>query len=300
MTFTFLDYDAARRVPNVVVDGSANEATVLTLSHWPGSSTPPGLVGDLSAEMAFAYLDSPCDHEPAVVVTNNHFDQDGLVSVFALTEPELAMTHRELLIDVAAAGDFGIYNDRRAARASMVIAHWCGLGWGYDESLPLLVALATDPSHSRDVWEREDANLSASEAALARGSIVITELPEIDLAIVDIVDDEPLTGGHRFAHQTFQGMHPMALHNATSRFRVLVVSRNRYLFTDRYETWVQFQSRPTLPRRAMAGLAATFTNIETAQWTAGDPNDLAPTMTHTGQSQLSRDTVVDAVIEYLQ
>ena len=300
MTFAFLDCDVARTVANVVVDGSANEATVLTLSHWPGATAPPGLARDLSAEMAFAYLDSPCDHAPAAVVTNNHFDQDGLVSIFALTEPDLALAHRELLIDVAAAGDFGTFQDRRAARASMVIAHWCNLGWGYSEALGMLVALATEPDHYREVWEREDANLSASEAALARGSIVITEHPDIDLAIVDIADDEPLIGGHRFAHQTFEGMHPMALHNATSRFRILVVAQNRYRFVDRYETWVQFQSRATLPRRNMEKLATAFNQLDAAHWTAENPNDLAPMMTHTGESQLDRNTVVEAVTAFLQ
>jgi len=102
--FRYAGYPASAGEPNVVVDGSPNEGTVLTLTHWPGYPQPPGFEFDLSAEMAFHYLDRPIDHPPADVVTNNHFDQDGLVGLHALTKPALSLQHRLLLIDVAAAG----------------------------------------------------------------------------------------------------------------------------------------------------------------------------------------------------
>ena len=41
-------------------------------------------------EQAFAYLDAPCEHSPAEYVTNNHYDQDGLVAAFALIDPDRA------------------------------------------------------------------------------------------------------------------------------------------------------------------------------------------------------------------
>ncbi len=119
--FRYAGYPTSAGEANVVVDGSPNEGTVLTLTHWPGYPQPPGFEFDLAAEMAFNYLGQPIDHPPADVVTNNHFDQDGLVGLHALTEPDLSLQHRRLLIDVAAAGDFAIYRDRRAARASMTI-----------------------------------------------------------------------------------------------------------------------------------------------------------------------------------
>ena len=65
MTYRYLDYEKSRQVPNIVVDGSPNEASVLALSHWPGIAAPPGLARDLSAQMAFAYLDAPPQHAPA-------------------------------------------------------------------------------------------------------------------------------------------------------------------------------------------------------------------------------------------
>src|SRR3954469_11449641 len=118
----YVPYDEMRGAPNIVVDGSATEGTVLCLSHWPNMPAPPGLDRDLSAEMALAYLDRADLHGVADIVSNNHFDQDGLMSVYALVAPEAARARLEYLIDVAAAGDFGTYTMRDAARVSMVIA----------------------------------------------------------------------------------------------------------------------------------------------------------------------------------
>src|SRR4051812_32050274 len=95
----YMPYEATVSVPNVVVDGSPNPATVLALSHWPGIAVPADseldLAADLSAQMAFRYVDgSGALHGDAEVVTNNHFDQDGLVSVYALSRPDDALARR--------------------------------------------------------------------------------------------------------------------------------------------------------------------------------------------------------------
>jgi hypothetical protein len=294
----YADYDDTVDVPNIVVDGSANAATVLTLSHWPGAPTPSELQRDLSAGIAFAYLDHPCPHDPADVVTNNHFDQDGLVSVAALVDPA-ADDHRQLLIDVAAAGDFGTYRDRRAARASIVIARWSDAGWGYRESLPHLIDLALDPEPYRELWEDEDAHLTASEQAIDTGMVTIEERPELDLAIVTVSPGAPDRLGHRFAHETVAGLHPIAIHNATDRFRLLVLAGRRYRYVDRYETWVQFRSRPTLRRVDMRPLAAELSERDQVPWTAGAPSQLTPEMTHAGESTFEPRDFVDAVVDRL-
>jgi hypothetical protein len=36
----YLPYTKLSGVPNIIVDGAAQEDTVLTLSHWPSSSSP--------------------------------------------------------------------------------------------------------------------------------------------------------------------------------------------------------------------------------------------------------------------
>ena len=311
MTFRYLDYEASRQVPNIVVDGSPNESSVLALSHWPGVTAPPGLARDLSAEMAFAYLDEPPDHAPAEVVTNNHFDQDGIVSIHALIEPEQSLTHRELLIDVAAAGDFATYRDRRAARASMTLSRFAEADNDceydeftdqlYTELLPQLMTIVLDNDRYRELWAEEDDQLTASERAITSGAVTISELPEIDLAVVTIADDQPVRSGHRFGGQSFEGLHPMAINNATDRFRLLIVHGRRYRFVDRYETWVQYQSRPVLPRVDMRPLAERLTAEETkaVTWTAGAPSALSPELSHDGESSIDPELLGHIVVDHL-
>lgn len=277
--------------PNVVVDGAAAPATVLCLSHWPGTPTPPDLQADLSAEMAFRYLRTFDRHGDARLVSNNHADQDGLVSVFALADPATALAHEALLTDVAAAGDFGTYRHRDAARASMVIAAFADpdrspvadalgaaddpTGLLYCELLPRLVEIATHPERYEALWAEEDAALTTSERRVAR-DVVIEEVPDLDLAVVTVPEDAPDGGGHRFGGDWAVGLHPMAVHNGTDRLALLTVRGRRYEVLYRYETWVQLRSRQARPRRDLGPLAATLTDRESrgARWVADAPGSL--------------------------
>ncbi len=277
--------------PNVIVDGSAARGTVLCLSHWPGTPTPPDLQADLSAEMAFRYLRTFDRHGDARLVSNNHADQDGLVSVFTLTDPAEALAHEALLTDVAAAGDFGTYRLRDAARASMAISAYTDgersplaadlataddpTGLLYTELLPRLVEMATHPDRYEALWAEEDAALTASEKAVA-GDVVIEEVPELDLAVISVPEVAPAAGGHRFGGAWADGLHPMAVHNATDRLALLTIRGRRYDLLYRYETWVQLRSRPARARRDLAPLAAALTEREAAgaTWVADPPSSL--------------------------
>jgi hypothetical protein len=314
----FVGYAESEGVPNIVVDGSPNRSTVLALTHWPGQPQPPGLGADLSAEMAFAYLDRPPDHPPATAVTNNHFDQDGLVAVFALVSPDEARRHRDLLVDVAAAGDFATYRHRAAARASMAIAAYADPGTSpigdrlrpldypdqcrvlYEATVGLLVPMATDPDRFRDLWAAEDEALTASERAVATGEVAVTEHPEVDLAVVAIAPHLGQQRGHRFGHDVFDGVHPMALHNATACLRLLLVHGRRYRYVDRYETWVQLRSRRPRPRVDLRPLADRLTGLDDdGPWTAAGPSQLTPTLDSGDRSSLGADTVTRLVIDHL-
>jgi hypothetical protein len=303
----YVRYDDTLDVPNVVVDGSPNPSTVLVLSHWPGMATPPGVEADLSAQIAFRYLDAGADqHGDAEVVSNNHFDQDGLVSIYALTAPEAALAHRALLEDVAAAGDFATYRDRTAARISMTLAALrAGAGESdpYPSALEQLPAMVDDIERFRDRWDAEDAALTASEQAVATGRITIVEEPDLDLAVVTIGEGDDLGGGHRFAHQRYEGVHPMALHNATGCFRLAVVRGRRYELLFRYESWVQYRSRRPLPRVDLAPLAAALGEAEPGGgWEADDPSWLTPALRLAGgrESALTAGQFLDRVRAHLR
>lgn len=294
----YLSYDASAAVPNVVVDGSPNDSTVLLLTHWPGSPQPAGMAADLSAQMAFRYVRSGAD-PGAAVVTNNHVDQDGLVSMLAFVDPDAALAHEELLVDVAAAGDFATYRFRSAARACMAIAALADrLEDPYQELLPLLLPMALDPEPWRDLWADEDAHLTASESALASGDVTITEIADVDLAVVRAggVDGR----ASRFASNEHLGVHPMAVHNATSCIRILEVHGRSYRYTDRYETWVQYRSRDLLPRRDLRPLAGDLSSLDAAgAWTATGPGALTPTLTGPDESTLDEQAVVEHLTHHL-
>jgi hypothetical protein len=317
VSFRYLEYNASRDVPNVVVDGSPNESTVLTLTHWPGMTQPAGLAADLSAQMAFEFVRRGLQTD-AGVVTNNHLDQDGLVAMYALVEPDEALRHQELLVDVAAAGDFATYRYRQAAQASMAIATYadphrspiaadltgpyeeqCAVL--YDRLLGRLLNMALHPEEFSELWTDEDRQLTASEAALASGAITIEERADVDLAIVDIAASEPQRRGHRFAADEYVGVHPMAINNATGCFRILQVHGRRYTYTDRYESWVQYRTRRPLPRVDLRPLADALTAVDhETVWTASSPSSLTAQLQTAQESSLDRTVVVDSLIEHLQ
>lgn len=312
MGFRYTGYEASRSEPNIVVDGSPNEGTVLTLSHWPGYAIPSTLAGDTSTEIVFNYLKNPIEHPPADLVTSDHFDQDGLASIFVMLEPEEAWANQDLLIGLARAGDFATFTDRRAARASMVLSRMAERDMTTDysrfteelylETLPIVVPLLKDPAPYRHLWADEDEQLAASEAAIADGSITIVEHHDLDLAVVTIPTEFESGGGHRFAGQWFDGVHPMALHNTTDCYRVLVVRGRRYRYTDRYETWIQYWRRRPLPRVDLRPLSELLTSIERRSevWTATGPGSLTAELTHTGESSIPTDQLVGLVSRHLR
>lgn len=278
--FRYVPYTDLAGTPNVIVDGSTADGTVLTLSHWPHTPVPAGLEADLSAEMAFTFLARPDLHDGTAVVSNNHFDQDGLVSVFALVEPEVALERRAFLIDVAAAGDFATYRDRDAARVSMVIGAFADpersplavdgddyrdrCAFLYEELLGRLPEVCDHPDRYREFWADEDATLDASEAQMRSGAVRIDEVPELDLTVLHVPADAPTRGGHRFGGQWVRGLHPMAIHNAVRGLALLVVRDEWCEFTYRYESWVQYQTRRPRPRVDLRPLAEDLTAQETS------------------------------------
>lgn len=65
MPFRYEEYERSAAQPNVVVDGSPNAGTVLTLTHWPGFIAPDHLGGgdqpatSTSATMPFSACGAP-------------------------------------------------------------------------------------------------------------------------------------------------------------------------------------------------------------------------------------------------
>lgn len=279
----YVPYGELDGIPNIVVDGSEQRDTVLTLSHWPHSGTPAALADDLSAQITFNYLDHPELHADVDAVSNNHFDQDGLMSVYTLVHPKDALKRRDRVIDVARAGDFGTFHERDAARVAWTIAMLEEEDPGadpYEVVLNRVPELLDHPDRFRAYWEAEDAHLEASEAAIRSGEVRIEEREDLDLAIITVPEGWERKAVHRFTTSPRQPVHPGAVHNATDRFRLVYVQGRRYEVQYRYETWVRYTSRRPPGRIDLDDLASELSALEAsgAPWLFTGVSAVFPTL----------------------
>jgi len=165
------------------VDGAADEkyrdGIDQELSHWLPNRTGDRFKAGTSTEICFRFLDSS-NRASYDLVINNHLDMDGLLSVFVLTYPTLALQHRQVLCDAARAGDFWawvegrvlvlfqelalLFEDVRRAKLDKQEAyHKC-----FAQVLEILQGSAT-VSPAQDI-------LAAQSALIAQGKIIREEL----------------------------------------------------------------------------------------------------------------------------
>ncbi|MFL1503125.1 DUF6687 family protein [Pseudomonas sp. O64] len=116
--FRYLPLGQTAQVPNISLDSIDNAATLLTLSHWPSNHAPARYKANLSTQSAFHCLREGAGVDGASVVTSDHFDLDGLASIYAFLAPASALRHQELLIDVARLGDFSRGTSPQARRTA--------------------------------------------------------------------------------------------------------------------------------------------------------------------------------------
>ncbi len=296
----FVPYHLLDGRPHVVVDGGPTDGTALTLSHWPGSPTPIELLDDLSAQIAFHALARPgvFGIDRLEVVTNNHFDQDGLMSAFALVDPDAARARRAQAIDVARAGDFATFVDRDSIRIAFALAAWADpersplepsifageydeqCGRLYEALLPQMSAVLDAPEEVRPWWDAEDAHLTESLEAIADGIVTVEERPDLDLAIVTVPESWAARATTRFTIDRSEAVHPAAVNAVTDRLRIATVQGGRCSVECRYETWVMFRSRPVMSRPDLRVLADRLNAEEPgdAAWRADAPGALTPAL----------------------
>ena len=114
--------DQLADVPKLSVDGTVDNA--VHFSHWKGNTTPASVKADTSTEIALTLVAAPDRDELTRgidLVTNNHFDTDGVLSVWTVLTGEPALELRDKLIAAAEAGDFSELSTKEAVRASIVI-----------------------------------------------------------------------------------------------------------------------------------------------------------------------------------
>jgi hypothetical protein len=318
----FLPYADAGAVPNIIVDGSRTANTVLTLSHWPKSGTPAALKADTSTAIVFNYLNAPLLHVDADAASNNHFDEDGLVGIFALTQPEVALRHRDLLTDVAQAGDFGCFDQRQAARIAFALSAHAdaesspldrGLfalpypqmaGRLYVELLAALPNLITHIDDYRALWEHEDAQLTASEWLIDRGVITFDEQLDLDFAVIRVPEDPARYLPPGFEKSDLRECHQYAIHNRTRCTRLLIIQGKHVELRYRYEGWVQMASRTPAARVDLSALAEELNHDETTggRWVFDGVDQITPRLHLAGSptTSISPDAIAGRAEHHLR
>jgi hypothetical protein len=149
MRFEFYT-DALENTPKLSVDGTVPNS--IHFSHWEGNETPAELKADTSTEIALNLVASP--HRERLtrgieLITNNHFDCDGVLSCWTVLAGERALQYRDLLIAAAEAGDFSEYSSDDGVRVSIAIQGAEQSSPNNDDGSPLAQMLAGREMNTR-------------------------------------------------------------------------------------------------------------------------------------------------------
>ncbi|GAA3970442.1 DUF6687 family protein [Hymenobacter antarcticus] len=301
----FVPFAQLRQQPTILVDSVGNGAT-LTLAHWRGAPTPPALRHDTSAGSALRALHhSETPGLEAAAVTANHFDVDGFIGVWTLLNPGLALRHAELLRLVAGLGDFREIDlaDPLADRALQLVC-WLNAEekarfyepFGAparrrreDEAsagkfawfLPRFAEMLENPEAGRAAWQPEYERVRQAAARMREPQTNWRRYPEISLAVV--------------ATPTPVSYYALFGPTAGSDIVLSLYEGQRYELEYKYTTWIDLESRPTLPRLPLAPLVARLNALETSTraWAADGITDTGPLLRLSGKKLTKAERYAD-------
>ncbi len=213
---------------HLVVDGAPRPGTVLTLSHWPRTPTPPELAADLSTGIVMKFiaegLRPPAARQGPGWATVDHYDEDGAVALALLVDEGMVDRHGSLALEVATTGDFDVVGDDLAAKVAFALRSISRRGQtvarSTQEALSIMDDLMSHPGLYESLWAEELIAYEASREFVASGALALEENAEADLAVFRF------DAGDLDVYRTsWEGMrlHPAALNSVTSCMRVAIV-----------------------------------------------------------------------------
>ncbi len=280
----------------ISVDGASPGR--LHLSHWPVNRTPDRFRHDLSTGMCLLLGDAP-DREQLLsgitAVTNNHYDTDGVCSVFVCIEPALAKAHAHTLVAAAAAGDFSLFTtpegvkldltltaltkaENSPVKTSLFTSDREARQAQYDFALQHLPQWLANPDTHADWFAREFWTIQQHLRLLREEDAEVEIFHSLDLAVIT----------------TAQPLHETAVNTATACDRILTV-----LSTEsgaaKYEvrlttlSWFDLQSRPYKPRLDWSELALRLNEEAPGDgtWQADDISDPTPKLVFADKEGIS-------------
>jgi hypothetical protein len=324
MRFEFYS-SAIADVPKLSVDGTVDNA--IHFSHWQGNQTPQSVKADTSTEIALNVVASPDRHELTQgieFVTNNHFDTDGVLSVWAMLNGERALRLREKLIAAAEAGDFCEFSSVDAVRASIVIQgsdspidksgsplalkfsgeDFVDEARSYDLVLPKVEHVLTHTDFYESLWREPWKRIEVALDSFARGESRVDEDLVNKISLVTLAP--AIFGPRGFDPAAHAAPFAAISHHARGNLFVIATPLSdgwAYRVDYPYYSWAETVIRPSIPRPDLSGAITALNEIEnreTDRWVV-DSSELASAIKFSGvnhQLTASR-TTPDAVARTL-
>lgn len=305
------------------IDGTVDNS--IHFSHWQGNETPDPVKADTSTEIALNLVGAPNRDELTngiELVTNNHFDTDGILSVWTVLTGSRALDLHQELIAAAEAGDFSEFSNETGVRASIVIqgsdeptdesgsplARHLARGvaiddaTAYDLVLPEVESVLTRIDDYeflwRDVWQR----IAYALESFDRGASTVAEFMDEKLSLVLLAPEIFSQSGFK---PTKHGA-PFTAISKNADGELYLIARPvsggwSYRMDYPYYSWAETVVRPRIIRRDFSALVATLNHLEQrakGNWIV-DSSEMASAIKFAeddgspGQSSLSPEKVVE-------
>ncbi|MDQ1591275.1 MAG: hypothetical protein QOG71_1902 [Pyrinomonadaceae bacterium] len=273
-------------VPKLSVDGLVPGS--VHFSHWQGNETPATVKADSSTEIALNVVASPAREELTQgieLVTNNHFDTDGVLSVWTMLTGVRALDLRAALVAAAEAGDFSANTGAQGIRASLVLqggdgfvpdagvasplARHLARGADVDEArayalvLPEVKRVVTRTDDYEDLWRDEWERIELSLESFARGASRVEEDAETGLSVVTLGRD--LYGARGFSPTRQAAPYTAITEHARGRVYLIALPLAEgwgYRVDYPYYSWAETVVRPPVTRTDFAPVIRQLDELE--------------------------------------
>jgi len=285
MRFEFYT-EALDKVPKLSVDGTVDNS--IHFSHWEGNLTPAELKADTSTEIALNLAASPNRAQLTngiELVTNNHFDTDGVLSVWTVLNGERALPYRDLLIAAAEAGDFSEYSSDDGVRVSVAMQGSDQASPNNDDGSPLarLIAgeevdddarayelvlprvehLLTNINDYESLWRAGWNSVAAAIESFEQGKSRVTEYSDGKISLVTLAPE--LFDGAGFSPTRHAAPYTAISKFAKGELFLIAIPASGgwfYRIDHPYYSWAETVLRPHIERRDLTGALQLLNNKE--------------------------------------
>jgi hypothetical protein len=242
---------------------------------------------DTSTEIALNVVAAPNRDELTQgidLVTNNHFDTDGVLSVWSMLNGERALPLRDKLIAAAEAGDFCEFSSVDAVRASIVIQgsdspidksgsplamKWAGEDFvdearSYDLVLPKVEHVLTHTDFYESLWREPWKRIEIALDSFAKGESRVDEDLVNKISLVTLAPT--IFGPAGFDPAAHAAPFAAISHHATGNLYVISTPMNNgwaYRVDYPYYSWAETVVRPSIPRPDLGAAINALNEIET-------------------------------------